>query len=321
MLVVHVVDSASRRPLVNAEVSAAPVRRLTDANGNARFAWPEDGTLKIRVRQIGFRYAERTLHRSSSTAAREDTVVVALRTAAFALPQMVTLADARCDTKPDSAAIALSSSTMELLRLGAEQYNAFRATYPFHVTLNRRTVRSASYKGPRAEEMKEEAESETYGDPYRPGQVIQRVPAGLFIPVLFVSALADSAFWNRHCFDAKGVETREGRRVIRLDFAPSRGVRETEWAGSAWIDSAASVLRRVDFHLVNIHGRGAPQRYEGYTTFSMPSPFIAVPDSTIAWWWTETKPSPSDDKYTADMLQFLTTRDVVYLRDTPPVMH
>jgi hypothetical protein len=99
---------------------------------------------------------------------------------------------------------------------------------------------------------------------------------------------------------------------------PSRGVRETEWAGSAWIDSAASVLRRVDFRLVNIQGRGAPQRYEGYTTFSMPSPFIAVPDSTIAWWWSETKPSPSDDKYTADVLQFLTTREVVYLRDTPP---
>jgi hypothetical protein len=321
MLVVHVVDSASRRPLVNAEVSAAPIRRLTDANGNARFAWPADGLLKIRVRQIGFRYAERTVHRGTSPTAREDTVVVALRTAAFALPQMVAVADVRCAAKPDSAALALSTSTMELLRFGAEQYNAFRAAYPFHVVLNRRTVRSAVTKGPRAEEVKEEAESETFGDPYRPGMVIQRIPAGLYVPVLFVSALADSAFWNRHCFDAKGVETREGRRVIRLDFVPSRGVRETEWAGSAWIDSAASVLRRVDFRLVNIQGRGAPQRYEGYTTFSMPSPFIAVPDSTIAWWWSETKPSSSDDKYTADVLQFLTTRDVVYLRDTPPPAH
>jgi hypothetical protein len=321
MLVVHVVDSASRRPLVNAEVTAAQTRRLADADGNARFPWPEDGTLKIRVRQIGFRYAERTVHRGSSATARADTVVVAMRTAAFALPQMAAVADPRCDSKPDSAALALSTSTMELLRFGAEQYDTFRQTYPFYVSLNRRTVRSAVTKGSRAEERKEVAESDTYCDPYQPGQAIQRIPEGLYIPVLFVTALADSAFLNRHCFDAKGVETRENRRVIRLDFNPARGVRETEWAGTAWIDSAASVLRRVDFHLVNIRGRGAPLRYEGYTTFAIPSPFIAVPDSTIAWWWTETKPSPSDDKFTADVLQFLTTRELAYKREKPPVAH
>lgn len=169
MLVVHVVDSASRIPLPNAEVTAAATRRLTDGNGNARFPWPADGTLRVRVRQIGFRYAQRTFHRSGSTTAREDTVVVALRTAAFALPQVVTQADPRCESAPDSAALALSMSSMELLRFGAEQYESFRATYPFYVTLARRTVRSAALKGPRVEETKEAAESETYGDEYHPG--------------------------------------------------------------------------------------------------------------------------------------------------------
>lgn len=321
IVVVHVVDSASRRPLPNAEVTAAPTRRLTDADGNARFPWPADGLLKIRVRQIGFRYAERTLRRGKSLTAREDTVVVALQTAAFALPQMVTKADVRCDASPDSAALALSTSSMELLRFGAEQYDSFRATYPFYVTLARRTVRSAALKGPRVEETREVAESESYGDVYKPGQVLVRIPKGYYIPVLFVSTLADSAFWDRHCFAAKGVQSRDGRRVIQLDFTPARGIRETDWEGSAWIDSAASVLRRVDFRLVNVRERGAPRRYEGYTTFSMPSPFIAVPDSTIAWWWTETTPSASDDKFTADVLQFLTTRELAYKREKPPAPH
>jgi hypothetical protein len=318
ILVVHVVDSASRRPLPNAEVTATPTRRLTDANGNARFPWPADGSLKIRVRQIGFRHAERTFHRGKSLTAREDTVVVALQTAAFALPQMVTKADVRCDSSLDSATLALSTSSMELLRFGAEQYNSFRATYPFYVTLARRTVRSAALKGPRVEETKEVAESESYGDVYKPGQVLLRIPNGYYLPVLFVSALADSAFWDRHCFAAKGIQTRDGRRVIQLDFIPARGIREADWEGSAWIDSAASVLRRVDFRLVNVHERGAPQRYEGYTTFAMPSPFIAVPDSTFAWWWTLTTPSPSDDKFTADVLQFLTVHELVYKREKPP---
>ena len=318
MLVVHVVDSASRIALSNAEVTAASVRKLTDRDGNARFPWPADGTLEIRVRQLGFRYARRTLHRGTSATAREDTAVVALRPAAFALPQMATQADARCEGTPDSATLALSTSSMELLRFGAEQYANFRIRYPFHVTLARRTVRSALPKAQRVEESKEVAESETYGDPYKPGQVISRIPNGYFVPVLFVEALADSAFWNRHCFLAKGVESRDGRRVIRLDFTPSRDVRAPDWAGSAWIDSAASVLRRVDFRLVNVRARGAPTRYEGYTTFAMPSPFIAVPDSTVAWWWSESKPSPGDDMFTADVLQFLTTRELAYRYEKPP---
>ena len=258
-LLIRIVDSASRLPLPNAEVSTPSKRRLTDAEGNVRFPWPEGGAISIRVRQLGFRYADRTLHRGTSRTATEDTVVVALAHAVFALPQVVTQAEARCRGVQNPASMALSNSTMELLRFGAEQYNSFRAAYPFHVSLVRRTVRSAVFKGPRAEEAKESAESETYGDPYLPGMVIVRTRVGYYVPVLFVSALADSAFWARHCFVAKGVDTREGRRVIRLDFTPSRGVREPEWEGSAWVDSAASVLRRVDFRLVNVRDPKGPR--------------------------------------------------------------
>jgi hypothetical protein len=317
-LLVRVVDSATHLPLPNAEVSSPRLRRLTDAEGNARFTWPERGAISIRVRQIGFRYADRTLHRSTSATATEDTATVVLARAVFALPQVVTQADVRCEAVQDSASMALSNSSMELLRFGAEQYNSFRATYPFDVTLMRRTVRSPIYKGPRVEEAKELAESDTYGDVYMPGQVLLRTKTGYFVPVLFVSALADSAFWARHCFAARGVHSRDGRRVIKLDFAPARGIREVEWEGSAWIDSAASVLRRVDFKLVNVRDPRAPKRFEGYTTFAMPSPYIAVPDSTVAWWWRESEPSADDDKFTADVLQFLTMRELAWRRSPPP---
>ncbi|HEV7993834.1 MAG TPA: hypothetical protein VGP25_18545 [Gemmatimonadaceae bacterium] len=317
-LLIHVVDSASRRPLPNAEVASPSRRRLTDAEGNARFPWPEAGAISVRVRQIGFRYVDRTLHRGTSTSATVDTVTIVLAPATFALPQVVTQADVRCSEKLDSAAFALSTSSMELLRFGAEQYNSFRAAYPFNVTLNRRTVRSPAFRGPRTEERSESAESETYGDPYLPGHALLKTPTGYYAPILFVSALADSAFWARHCFAAKGVESRDGRRVIRLDFSPARGVREVEWAGSAWLDSAASVLRRVDFRLVNVRDPRAPRRFEGYTTFSMPSPYIAVPDSTVAWWWSLTYPTESDDKFTADVLQFISTSQVKYRRELPP---
>jgi hypothetical protein len=321
MLLVRVVDSVTRNPLPNAEVSSPRFRRLTDAEGNARFTWPEGGAISIRVRQIGFRLTDRTVRRGTSPTATEDTVVVVLARATFALPQVVTTADSRCVERLDSASLALSSSSMELLRFGAEQYNSFRATYPFNVVLNRRTVRNqAVFTGSRIEEHRETAESETYGDVYAPGRVLLRTRAGYYIPVLFVAAMADSAFWARHCFAARGVQSRDGRRVIKLDFAPARGVREIEWAGSAWIDSAASVLRRVDFRLVNVNVRdpGVPKRFEGYTTFAVPSPFIAVPESTVAWWWSRNQPTERDDKFSADVLQFLTTQAVTYRRGAPP---
>ena len=180
-LLVHVVDSASRLPLPNAEVSSPRLRRLTDADGNVRFTWPAGGAISIRVRQLGFRFADRTLHRGTSPTATEDTVVVALVPGAFALPQVVTEADKRCEATQDAAGLALSSSTMQLLRFGAEQYNTFKETYPFGVTLTRRTVRNpAIYGGPRVQEGKEVAESETYGDRYFPGQALLRTREGYY---------------------------------------------------------------------------------------------------------------------------------------------
>src|ERR671911_1930059 len=119
-LLIRVIDSASRLPLPNAEVSTPSRRRLTDAEGNVRFPWPEGGAISIRVRQLGFRYADRTLRRGTSRTATVDTAVVALAPAAFALPQVVTQAEARCPAVQDSATMAFSRSTMELLRFGAE---------------------------------------------------------------------------------------------------------------------------------------------------------------------------------------------------------
>jgi len=317
-LLVHVVDSASHKPLPNAEVTASTARRLTDAQGNARLTWPDSGVLRIRVRQIGFRYVDRTVHRGTSPTATEDTVTVVLSSATFALPQVVTEADVRCDEKLDSATFALSTATMELLRFGAEQYNSFREAYPFNVSIARRTVRSPVMRGPRVEEVLEKAESETYGDRYTPGHVLLRTPTGYYVPILFVSTLADTAFWARHCFAARGVQSRDGRRMIKLDFSPARGVRTPEWAGSAWLDSAASALRRVDFHLVNVRDARAPKRFEGYTTFAMPSPYIAVPDSTVAWWWSINTPTAADDRFTADVMQFISAKEMTWRKGEPP---
>ena len=231
---------------------------------------------------------------------------------AIALPQMVA-AQSRCrDEEGDAPPTPLSQSAMELLRFGAEQYGTFRGRYPFALLLERHTdlfVRGSNV--PRRENSEELTNSNEWGDHYAPGQVLQRTGAqSWFVPLLFVSALADSAFWARHCFVARGVEEHDGRRVIRLDFSPTRDVKDAEWEGAAWIDSSASVLARVEFRLTNLRERTGPSRFEGYTVFTTPSPYIARPDSTVARWTSASSGGWSQ--------QSLVIRDVQYTKEHPP---
>jgi len=251
------------------------------------------------------------------SSAEVDTVVIALARSAFALPQVVTRERTDCPAVDDPAIAALSTSSMELLRFGAEQYENFRHTYPFAVMLARRNSQNTRSRSPHVTHSEELTSSDSWGDVYKPANVLQRTSDGYFIPLLFVSTLADSVFWERHCFVARGVESRDGRRVIRLDFSTTQNIRDVEWEGSAWLDSAASVLTRVEFRLVNVHDvGGAPQHMEGYSVFSVLSPFIAVPDSTVARW---------SQTFGAGMFlrseeseQALKVRDLWYRRGLPP---
>ena len=322
VLLLRVVDSLSRAPVANAEVTAEGRRGLTEAKGEVRIQWPASGSVSVRVRQLGFRYVQRTLTRDPASTSAEDTVVVAMARAAFALPQVATVDRARCREERDAGRRARSEAAMELLRFGAEQYGTFRRRYPFRLTLERRTQSGEPGRfGARVEKSTEETTSAEWGDRYFPGRVIQRTGASSwFVPLLFVTALADSAFWDRHCFTARGVESHEGHRVIRLDFVPALGIGDAEWEGAAWIDSAANVLRRVEFRLTKLNGSDGPRRFEGYTVFTTPSPYIARPDSTVAWWSTYSSgPSgPYGGPRSSSATQALTIRDVVYEREEPP---
>jgi hypothetical protein len=156
-----------------------------------------------------------------------------------------------------------------------------------------------------------------WGDPYEPGKVLHRERLGFSASLLFVHSLADSAFWDRHCLVARAVERREGQSWLRLDFAPARGLGTRDWAGSAWLDSATSVLRRIEFRLTGLADDDSPRRLEGYTTFSVPSPFITIPDSTVAYWW-RSSPASELDWGKPDVLQVIHVTSIEYAGSRPP---
>ena len=102
MLLVRVHDSLSGAPLPNAEVTAIGRKTLTGPKGQVRIVWPAEGVLTVRVRQLGFRYVERTVQRGTSPTATDDTLTITMQRAAFALPQMTTVANAGCRDEHDA---------------------------------------------------------------------------------------------------------------------------------------------------------------------------------------------------------------------------
>src|SRR4051794_37891155 len=83
-LLLRVVDSTTHVPVPNAEVTTSGRRGITDGRGEVRLLYPDDGDLRVRIRQIGFRYADRVFHHDAPQTG-EDTAVVGLVRLGWAL--------------------------------------------------------------------------------------------------------------------------------------------------------------------------------------------------------------------------------------------
>src|SRR5215203_4047912 len=80
-----------------------------------------------------------------------------------------------------------------------------------------------------------------------------------------------------------------------------------------------SVLARVDFRLTNLRSQIGPQRFDGYTVFSTPTPYIAMPDSTVARWITGVAGGPYGEVKRSTGMEAQVIRGVTYRGRTPPV--
>ena len=162
-----------------------------------------------------------------------------------------------------------------------------------------------------------EQSSESWDEKYETGAVIERTPLGFSVPILFVTALADARFWRAHCFAVRGIETVADGRAFWLGFFPTPNVRTVHWEGSALVDSATGLLRRVEFRLTGLRDDDRPRRLEGFTTFRSPSPFVVVPDSTVAMWWRR-GPDEDGEWRKPDVVQLIRVDTLKYRRATPP---
>jgi len=312
-LTLIVLDSLSRRSLPNADVADlnGGQNRITDEQGRAYLSWPSDGRLVVRVRQIGYQPREIVLQRSSIGAS----TTVALSKVAYVLADVRSAG--QCATEADTTMRALSVVALSQLKQAAEKYNEFRRAYPFEVSIERRSA--AVPPGgvvKRIVVSQEKASSDRLDVRYRPGDVIEHRWGEFTVPLLLISTLADSVFWEHHCFVARGFQTFQESRVVRLEFFPTADVGGPDYKGAALLDSATSMLLRVEFHLANPPHRDGPTRLDGYTTFMSPSPFVVLPDTTGAMWWVR-DPDPKDVQK-PEYMQALYLKELRYRKATPP---
>ena len=314
-VLVTVVDSGARYPLANADIADLNTgqHRLTDENGEARMAWPSDGQLRLRVRQVGYQPRQRTLLRTETP---NGAATFAMSRVAYVISPVQALS--HCSNfSADSTSIDLSLSALDQLKQGAEKYDQFRQHYPFEASVERRTAavpREGDIK--RILVRKDTFRSESWEGKYKPGDIIQYLPEGFTVPLLFLSTLGDSVFWEHHCLLAGVVESYRGARVVRLDFTPSADVTGPDYEGTVLLDSATSHLLRVDFHVVNLHDRNGPRKLDGYMTFMSPSPFVMVSDTTGAVWWV--RGADHGDWGKPDYAQIMFLEGLKYRKGTPP---
>lgn len=316
-VLISVVDELSRQALTNAEVMdvASGQHRFTDELGKARMPL-SSGTVRIRVRQIGYQPVERTLESASITS---QGIVVELKRVAYVIPPVLA-SSARCSIDADSASRIVSASALSQLQASAEKWESFRRTYPFDAEIERRTAYVDGRATPRRIERGiEKFRSDGDEDRYKPGDIFIYRPGrlGAEISLLSISMLADQNFWDHHCFAVRGVETLNGSRVIRLEFSPSADVKGPDWSGAALLDSATSYLKRVEFQAENLGRDTFIRRLAGYRTFISPSPFVVMPDSSVAAWW-KRDPQRDGSWGNPDVAQGLALLTLKYRRTAPP---
>jgi len=313
-VIVTVVDSGARYPLANADIVDLTTgqHRLTDENGGARLAWPSDGQLRLRVRQVGYQPRQRTLVRADTP---NGAATFAMSRVAYVISPVKAIS--HCSASADSTSLDLSLSALDQLKQGAEKYDQFRQHYPFEASVERRTAavpREGDIK--RIITKKERFRSESWERKYKPGDIIQYYPEGFTVPLLFLSTLGDSVFWEHHCFLAGAVELYHDTRVVRLEFSPSTDVTGPDYGGTVYLDSATSHVLRVDFHVVNLRDHDGPRKLDGYMTFMSPSPFVVVPDTTGAEWWV--RGADHGDWGKPDCVQIMFLEGLKYRKQTPP---
>jgi carboxypeptidase family protein len=253
-------DSATGLPVGFALVVLVEHGQRVFASEGGRFTLSglASGPATLRILQIGYRAVSLSLSLDASpgSATGAPGVTVRLARVVFLLPEIVVEGDVCTGVRQRSGAV--TDGILGEIFKNAERLLTLQEVYPFQETYQETTAffdSLGTVTGGRIDTGRYDSRRILR---YRRGRVIEREgPARVESARYFQpSDLAREEFRRTHCFWYAGMDTLDGYRALRIQFAPLKEVKTTDWAGSLLIDSATMVLERSEAHLVSLPSRG-----------------------------------------------------------------
>lgn len=272
----------ARLPYSTVILAPAFGQRFTDDSGRFAFSPVAPGTYRLTVKHIGYAPFDTVL---SVVAGRDATVRAALRALAVELPPVTIVAANTCTAPgaPDTLAHPQLARIFEQLRENASRFSLLADTYPFRHWV----LRTQQAGGGRILSDTVEYRSDARVH-YAPGRLVRaggpvrgRTERSLTLPN--VADLADDAFHGAHCFSFGGVERLDDLPYLRVDFRAAARLRSPDVDGTAWLDSATHVLRRLTLQLTRPEraARGI-QSLEVTVLFGEILPALSLPSHVMA---------------------------------------
>ncbi len=198
------------------------------------------GRYRLMVRQVGYSPFDSVLTIGPAL----PPIRVQLTHIAVHLAEMTVRSDGECSApvRPDSSGDVPLATVFEQLRQNADRYWLLAVQYPFRYRSSGSSPTSCAPRGTRRQDRyAEPAEQHPLAlCPRSRGHALRgsggprpRAP-GVHLPVL--ADFADTAFQRSHCFTLRGLTQVDGVSLIRLDFRPIRGLRQSDIEGSAFLD-------------------------------------------------------------------------------------
>jgi hypothetical protein len=254
-IVGFVTSREAELPLPYSVVSITVLGReqFTNDRGVFTLAGLPAGTHKLRVRHLGYTPANMDI---TVRAGFADTVRVSLAHIVVQLTPVRVRAYAACTNPgaPRAADDSAFATVFDQLRQNAEQYRLLTRAYPFVYGVERTTGVAYARNIVRRERVDTIALRGSDEWRYAPGRVVSqsrflfvRGAVTMHIPTL--EHFADSVFIANHCFHNGGLETVDGRDLLRVDFVAADRIRDPDVDGSMYLDPATFQIRRTFLRL------------------------------------------------------------------------
>ena len=252
-------DRETGRPVGYALVLVTGTDQRVFASESGRFVLSglASGRLTIRIQQIGYAAVTLPLQIDAGSPAGPGGrgIEVALTRRALMLPEIVVQGDVcsgveAAETSPGAGSILDEAFT------NAERVLTLEKSYPYRFSY----AVTKMLMGTGRQVLQRWTDTIHYDTRgltgYRRGKVLGGSRGPRQVANYFsTSDLARDQFRTSHCFWYAGPDTAGGLPAHRIEFAPIKGVKTADWAGSVIIDSATMMVARSEARLVNLRDK------------------------------------------------------------------